>query len=198
MDITDDFMPRIPCNPFHAFTDNRRTEMAYMQRLCYVRSAVIYHNFLCLFWVFQPEFRFTCHLWQIILQKRRAYLQIQKARRYRTHFRKNRAALQFLFHILSNHKRRLLIAFCPCHRPVALVFAQVRAIRQSNLPKLCIIPCCLKCLLHFPRYHIQNLLHAISLSFRFSFCYFAFHIHAIQLLSFPIFWIYASTIILAV
>ena len=45
MDIPQHIMSGIPGNPLNALTDDGRTQVSYMERLCHIRAAVIHYNF---------------------------------------------------------------------------------------------------------------------------------------------------------
>ena len=135
--------------------------MPYMERLCHIGAAIIQHNFLCLFWHLQPEFLILNHAVQIFLQKNRADFQIQKSRRHCIHFFEYPAAFQRFRHLLCDHNGRFLIALRPGHRPIALVFAQIRTIGCGHLAQFPIIPCCPECFFHFFRYNFENLFHSL-------------------------------------
>ena len=69
VNVTDHLVSDVTGNSLHTFTNNCRTEMSDMKRLCHVRSAVIHNNRLLFLRNFQAKLLFLLHLCQIVCQK---------------------------------------------------------------------------------------------------------------------------------
>ena len=69
VDITNHFIAHKTGDSLYAFSDDRRTEMSYMQRLCHIWSAIIQHDHLRMFCLLDSEIIRLFHLIQIICNK---------------------------------------------------------------------------------------------------------------------------------
>ena len=148
MDIPDHIMPRITADPLDALPDHSRAKMSHVKRLRHIGAAVVNHNLLRRLWHLQPKLLISPHAAQIIPHESLRNLHIQKARRCRCHFRKNRTLLQPAGYILRDHKRRFMIFLRSCHSAVTLILAQIRSVGQRHLSQRSVISCRLKCFHH--------------------------------------------------
>ena len=135
-------------DPLDALPDYGGTQMPYMKGLRHISSAIVDDHGLRLSRFFCPQILIRGHRGKILAQERAGELQVEKSGSDSLHRFKSVGILQDFRHILRDHQRRLMIAFCACHGPVALVFAQIRAVGHLHFPQFRIIARRLKSLCH--------------------------------------------------
>ena len=146
MNVSQYFIPHIAADPLHALTDNGRTQMPYMKRLCHIRSAIIDHNGLRTLRHFQTEIFVRIHRRGLSRQQLSADCNIDKAGIHRLNLLKNPLAHQTCRHFTGNGNGGFLIFFGRCHSAITLVLAQVRTIAVCDKSVLFAISCLYKAL----------------------------------------------------
>ena len=128
MNITDHFVSFITQDSLYTLSDDRRTQMSYMQRFCHIRSAVIHHDRLWSLHLFNSQLFTRYHLIEKSRCKGWFYFQIDKPRIHCFCHFKTVFFLQSCHHVICDHDRCFFVSFCCCHCSVALVFTQIRTI----------------------------------------------------------------------
>ena len=175
MNIAHHMISQEISHPTNAFSNNCRTKMSHMQRLCHIGSAVIHNNGFSMTNFIQPQLRSLSHTFHILCQIQGIDTKIDKSRHYCIDIliQKNRSfscssshtalLLQLCNYIWSNINRFLFIGFCSCHSAIALIFTEIRAVWQYYLGIRFLIPTAGKCRLHFISNQIKKFFHVSCL-----------------------------------
>ena len=131
--VADDGIAEETVNAFDGLADDGAAEMADMERLCDVGSAIVEHNGARRTLGGHAEMRVLRHLCKIAGQIFLRNAQIQEAGLYGLRLRKQRVAVQLRGDLLRDLDGGLVIGLCGGHGAVALVFAQVGAIGERDL-----------------------------------------------------------------
>ena len=144
MDITDDILSVEAGDALDRLADDRAAQMSDMQGLGHIGTAVVDDDLLRLFRKRHAETIVRAHLLQVRLQKALFHIQIQETGLDDLHLGKYRGTCAVIFgregpgNVVSDHKGRFAVALCTCHGTVALIFAEVRAVRYCH-PAQCTV-----------------------------------------------------------
>ena len=153
MDITDGVIAEELVKPLQGFTDDGRTQVTDVQRLCHIGSAVVNHDGLAFAGFFNAKIRFQTHFFQIILQKCIGKVQIQKAGHNGFDLGKI-VAVQLCGNLLCDLNGGALIYLGSSQCAVALVLAQVGTVGNGDLAVGRLKACFLEGGFHFTRNNI--------------------------------------------
>ena len=99
MDVANHFMARETAQALYALPDDRGTQMAHMEGLGHIRSAVIDDDRLRMLRLLTAQTLILLHLLQVVPDEIRRQFQVQKARIHRVHLRKHRVFRKLLRHL---------------------------------------------------------------------------------------------------
>ena len=132
MNVADDMVSEEAIDALDGFSDDGAAQVSDMQRLCHVRSAIVHDNRAGILLGLDAEVLVKVHFCDIRCQKLCRELEVQKAGVYRLDAFKHLAACQLLFDRICNLDGRLVVDLRRGQRAVALIFAQVRAVRERD------------------------------------------------------------------
>ena len=138
--IADGLVAEEVLNALDALADDGRAQMADVQRLGHVGSAVVYDHGAGLRITRNAEARHGTGLLQILCQESGGQPQIQEARRDGLNLGKCRVVRQMHSHVVCDLNGRLVVGLCRGHRAVALVLAEVGPVGDRHPPVGSFIP----------------------------------------------------------
>ena len=120
-----------------------------MKRLRHVGTAVVDDNLLILTERVTAKILRLRHLRKVRSKVSGIQLQINKAGINRGRFQEHRVLFQLLYYAVRNLDRRLVIRLGSCHRAVALIFTEIRAVGDADSGKIRTVPAGFECFRHF-------------------------------------------------
>ena len=134
--VANDLVAHIPLNALDRLADDGGTDMAHVQGLCHIGSAVVDDHGFGLFLALEAEFLCHSHFLKIIRHIFRCQPQIDKSGLHRLHRQEGRVALELRHGLLRNLNGGFMILLGSLHAAVALIFTQIRARRYADPSKL--------------------------------------------------------------
>ena len=159
--IADGVVAQELVQPLQGFADDGRPQVADVQGLCHIGSAVVHHDGLALTDFLHAEVGGGAHGFQIICQKRAGGFQVDEARHHGL-AQIIVAFVQLSHHFLGDFDGSALILLGSGQGAVALIFAQVGAVGNRHPSKGRLIPRRSKRLLHFGCDDVQDFFHKIQ------------------------------------
>ena len=123
MYVTDHLVSYISADTFDTLSNDRGTKMSYVERFCYVRSAVVDDDGLWCLCSLDRVFRVCFHFLKIVCKEFLSDSEVDETWFYNLCHRKDLAVLKIYNYIICDHERGFLVSFGSCHCSVALIFA---------------------------------------------------------------------------
>ena len=142
--ITDDLVTLEAGDALDALTDDGGTQMAHMEGLCHVGSAVVDNDGLCFGVGFRAAAVVLLQLLHQAGQEGGGYVDVDEARTHHFHFGEHGVPGQHVSHLLGDQEGSHVIGLGTGHCAVALVLAQIRTVGGSAAAQRRVVACDLK------------------------------------------------------
>ena len=159
VNIADGLVAQVLVQPLQSLTNDGGTQVADVQGLCYVGSAVVDDGKLALTGLGNAKIGAGAHGFQVLLEECVGELQVNEAGHHGVNHSKI-SGIQLLCHSLGNLDGSALVLLGGSQRAVALIFAQVGPVGNGHTAKGCIVAGICESGLHLGGNNIKNSFHS--------------------------------------